>query len=67
MTAQGRESYYGAGGLIIHYCTITATPDLIAPKYQVKTYLGQPWKDYPRTVKMESLLDNLVDAQSWME
>jgi pectinesterase len=67
ITAQGRDNATGIGGFVIHNCTFTAMPDLLASKYPVKTYLGRPWKDYSRTVIMESFLDVLIDAQGWLE
>jgi pectinesterase len=67
ITAQGRDSTNGIGGFVIHNCTLTATPDLLTSNYPVKTYLGRPWKDYSRTVIMESFLDVLIDAQGWLE
>ncbi|XP_062145019.1 pectinesterase 2-like [Alnus glutinosa] len=67
ITAQGRESTESIGGFVIHNCTLTAAPDLLTSNYPVKTYLGRPWKDYSRTVIMESFLDVLIDAQGWLE
>ncbi|XWS46523.1 hypothetical protein CRYUN_Cryun14cG0074700 [Craigia yunnanensis] len=67
VTAHGREVSAGKGGFVIHNCIISATSELIASEYPVKTYLGRPWRDFARTVVMQSYLDNSIDPQGWLE
>ncbi|XVE73474.1 hypothetical protein DITRI_Ditri11bG0120700 [Diplodiscus trichospermus] len=67
VTAQGREVSTGQGGFVIHNCMIGATSELTASEYPVKTYLGRPWKDFARTVVMQSYLDNSIDPQGWLQ
>lgn len=67
VTAQGRQVPAGQGGFVIHNCKIGATSELIASEYPVKTYLGRPWRDFARTVVMQSYLDNSIDPQGWLE
>ncbi|KZV34960.1 hypothetical protein F511_04934 [Dorcoceras hygrometricum] len=47
-------------------CTIAAAPDL-QPSFNVRTYLGRPWKDYSTTVVMQSFLDDLIVPRGWLE
>ncbi|TXG49357.1 hypothetical protein EZV62_025232 [Acer yangbiense] len=44
-----------------HSCTIKATDDLASSDQNVQTYLGTPWKEYSRTVYMQSLMDSSID------
>ncbi|EOX95330.1 Pectinesterase, putative [Theobroma cacao] len=67
VTAQGRDVSAGKGGFVIHNCIISATSELIASEYTARTYLGRPWRDFARTVVMQSYLDNNIDPQGWLE
>lgn len=44
-----------------------AGSDLKPVLSSVKTYLGRPWKEYSRTVFLQSYLDTLVDPAGWLE
>ncbi|XWS36078.1 hypothetical protein CRYUN_Cryun20dG0053100 [Craigia yunnanensis] len=67
VTAQGREVSSGQGGFVIRNCIISATSELISSEYPVKTYLGRPWRDFARTVVLQSYLDNSIDPRGWLE
>ncbi|TXG65164.1 hypothetical protein EZV62_006439 [Acer yangbiense] len=58
-------------GISIHNCTIKATDDLASNSSSnissTKTYLGRPWKEYSRTVYMETFMDSLIDPSGWKE
>ncbi|KAK1568913.1 hypothetical protein Q3G72_030344 [Acer saccharum] len=60
VTAQGREEFNGRGGTVIQNCTITATEDLHQKRSTIKAYLGRPWKNFSRTVFMQSFLDDVL-------
>lgn len=66
ITAQGRTDPNQDTGISIHNCTIRAADDLAASN-GVATYLGRPWKEYSRTVYMQSFIDNVVNAAGWRE
>ncbi|KAF5455288.1 hypothetical protein F2P56_024883 [Juglans regia] len=66
-TAQGREDPNQNTGISILNCKVTAASDLIPVKSSFETYLGRPWKEYSRTVFLESYIDDLVDPAGWLE
>ncbi|KAK1317513.1 hypothetical protein QJS10_CPA05g00343 [Acorus calamus] len=41
--------------------------DLVPVKSRFKTYLGRPWKEYSRTMYMQSRIDDLVDPAGWVK
>ncbi|OMP03821.1 Pectinesterase, catalytic [Corchorus olitorius] len=65
VTAQGRSSPYQNTGISIHNCKIGAASDLVPFKSKVKTFLGRPWKQYSRTVVMQSFLDDCINPSGW--
>ncbi|XP_023524144.1 probable pectinesterase/pectinesterase inhibitor 20 isoform X1 [Cucurbita pepo subsp. pepo] len=66
ITAQGRSDPNQNTGTSIHNCTIRATSDLAASKsYMNKTYLGRPWKQYSRTVYMQTFIDGFINPAGW--
>ncbi|XP_057431592.1 probable pectinesterase/pectinesterase inhibitor 20 [Lotus japonicus] len=67
ITAQGRTDPNQNTGSSIHNATIKATEDLAPKVSTVKTYLGRPWKEYSRTVYLQSFMDNLIDPTGWHE
>ncbi|KAK7284630.1 hypothetical protein RJT34_19379 [Clitoria ternatea] len=67
ITAQGRTDPNQDTGISIHNCTITAADDLAASNGGAETYLGRPWKEYSRTVFMQTWMDNVVNAAGWRE
>jgi pectinesterase len=68
VTAQGRRSRRSAGGTVLHNCTVAPHPDLkeAAGTAVVRTYLGRPWKEYSRTIYLQSQLGALVDPAGWL-
>ncbi|CAH8385417.1 unnamed protein product [Eruca vesicaria subsp. sativa] len=56
VTAQGRSNPGQNTGISVQNCKITA---------QSTTYLGRPWKEYSRTVVMQSFLDGLIHPSGW--
>ncbi|KAJ0988514.1 hypothetical protein J5N97_006870 [Dioscorea zingiberensis] len=67
ITAQSRDDPNEPTGIVIQKCRITATQDLEAVKSSIKTFLGRPWKEYSRTVVMESEIGDLVEKEGWHE
>ncbi|KAK7275491.1 hypothetical protein RIF29_16610 [Crotalaria pallida] len=67
VTAQGRIDPNQNTGIVIQKCRIGATKDLEAVKSSFPTYLGRPWKEYSRTVIMQSTISDVIDPVGWHE
>ncbi|KAL8230237.1 hypothetical protein R6Q57_000015 [Mikania cordata] len=67
VTAQGRTDRNQNTGIVIHKCRIGATSDLKAVHESFPTYLGRPWKQYSRTVIMQSSISNVIQPTGWFE
>ncbi|KAL3519514.1 hypothetical protein ACH5RR_017663 [Cinchona calisaya] len=65
VTAQGRTDPNSNTGTSIQNCDIIASSDLGPVKGSIKTYLGRPWKEYSRTVVMQSNIGDLIDPTGW--
>ncbi|KAF5187777.1 Pectinesterase [Thalictrum thalictroides] len=66
VTAQGRIDKREKTGLVIHNCRIQADDKLVAVKSTIKSYLGRPWKEYSRTIIMESEIGDFIDTGGWL-
>ena len=67
VTAQGREDPNQNTGTSIQQCQLTPSSDLKPVVGSIKTYLGRPWKNFSRTVVMQSTLDSHIDPAGWAE
>ncbi|CAN1827805.1 Pectinesterase 3 [Linum perenne] len=68
ITAQGRKDPNQNTGIVIQKCRIGATSDLqSAPNGSFPTYLGRPWKEFSRTVIMQSSISDVVHVSGWHE
>ncbi|KAK7392293.1 hypothetical protein VNO78_20727 [Psophocarpus tetragonolobus] len=67
ITAQGRTDPNQNTGTSIQNATIKAADDLASNVGTVQTYLGRPWKNYSRTVFMQSFMDSLINSAGWHE
>ncbi|PSS34362.1 Pectinesterase [Actinidia chinensis var. chinensis] len=67
VTAQGRTDPNQNTGISIHNSRVMASADLKPVLSSFKTYLGRPWKQYSRTVYIQTYLDTLVDPAGWLE
>ncbi|XP_034910711.1 pectinesterase [Populus alba] len=65
VTAQGRTDPNQNTGTSIQKCDIIASSDLTPVKSSFKSYLGRPWKEYSRTVVMQSNIGDLIDPAGW--
>ncbi|KAJ1402381.1 Pectinesterase, catalytic [Sesbania bispinosa] len=67
ITAQGRTDPSQNTGTSIQNATIKAADDLAPKVGTVQTYLGRPWKQYSRTVVMQSFMDSFINPAGWHE
>nr|XP_016439523.1 PREDICTED: probable pectinesterase/pectinesterase inhibitor 41 [Nicotiana tabacum] len=65
ITAQGRTDINQNTGISIHNCTIRPADDLAFSSSSTKTYLGRPWKEYSRTIYMQSYMDGFIHPLGW--
>ncbi|KAK8682086.1 hypothetical protein V6N13_054483 [Hibiscus sabdariffa] len=65
-TAQGRSDRREASGFVLQNCTFSGASDYLPVMARSKTYLGRPWKQYSRTIIMQSQLDDIVTGAGWM-
>ncbi|KAD3067421.1 hypothetical protein E3N88_35301 [Mikania micrantha] len=66
VTAQGRKEIRQPTGLVLQNCSIVADPVYFPFRMQQKSYLGRPWKQFSRTIIMESFIDDLIQPQGWL-
>lgn len=67
VTAQGRVDPNQNTGIVIQKSRIGATKDLESVKSSFPTFLGRPWKEYSRTVIMQSTISDVIDPAGWHE
>ncbi|XP_059645681.1 pectinesterase [Cornus florida] len=65
LTAQGRTDPNQNTGIVIQKCRIGATSDLLPVQSSFPTYFGRPWKEYSRTVIMQSAVSNVINPAGW--
>ncbi|GAB2291600.1 hypothetical protein Dimus_025856 [Dionaea muscipula] len=69
ITAQGRKDPAEITGFSLQFCNISGDNALmmLPSANATPTYLGRPWKQYSRTVIMQSYIGNVVSPQGWLE
>ncbi|WJX28710.1 pectinesterase [Trifolium repens] len=67
ITAHGRKDPNEPTGFSIQFCNITADSDLLSSVNSTWTYLGRPWKQYSRTIFMQSYISNVLRPEGWLE
>ncbi|KZV41483.1 pectinesterase/pectinesterase inhibitor 28-like [Dorcoceras hygrometricum] len=65
VTAQGRKDPRGVGVIVLQNCDIVAEPAFTATKPALEAYLGRPWKEYSRTIIMQSNIDGFIAPEGW--
>lgn len=67
VTAQGRTDPNQNTGIVIQKSRIGATSDLKNVQSSFPTYLGRPWKEYSRTVIMQTSITDVIHPAGWHE
>ncbi|GFP97630.1 probable pectinesterase/pectinesterase inhibitor 12 [Phtheirospermum japonicum] len=65
ITAQSRDTPDEDTGISMQNCSVLATDDLYSNSNTVKSFLGRPWKNYSRTVLLESYIDDFIAPVGW--
>ncbi|KAA8523371.1 hypothetical protein F0562_009794 [Nyssa sinensis] len=66
VTAQGRIDKHQTTGIVLQNCRILADEKLKPEKSKFKSYLGRPWKEFSRTIVMESEIGDLIHPDGWL-
>ncbi|XP_023916685.1 probable pectinesterase/pectinesterase inhibitor 21 [Quercus suber] len=66
VTAQGRTDRREPSALILQGCTIAAEPTYLAVKEINRAYLGRPWKEFSRTIIMQSTIGAFIQPEGWL-
>lgn len=66
VTAHARADKRESTGFVIQNCRIVPEELLEPVRFNIKTYLGRPWKMYSRTIIMESLLSDFIQPEGYM-
>ncbi|XP_042475736.1 pectinesterase-like [Macadamia integrifolia] len=66
VTAHGRAIKRETTGLVIQNSRIVPEQKLFPVRFKIPTFLGRPWKEYARTVIMESTLGDFIQPAGWM-
>uniref|UniRef100_A0A7N0UID5 Pectinesterase n=1 Tax=Kalanchoe fedtschenkoi TaxID=63787 RepID=A0A7N0UID5_KALFE len=67
VTAQGRTDPNQNTGIVIQKSRIGATSDLKPVQKSFPTYLGRPWKEYSRTIVMQTSITDVIRPEGWHE
>ncbi|CAH9140645.1 unnamed protein product [Cuscuta epithymum] len=65
VTAQGRKDHRGVGGIVLQNCEILPDEAIKGANPPVQVFLGRPWKEYSRTIIMQSYIDGFIDPTGW--
>ncbi|CAM0951481.1 unnamed protein product [Alopecurus aequalis] len=67
VTAQGRAIGREATGFVLQKCEFNGETALTAPgKPPIRNYLGRPWREFSRTIIMESQIPAFIDKEGYM-
>ncbi|CAJ1969803.1 unnamed protein product, partial [Sphenostylis stenocarpa] len=65
VTTQGREDKQQATRNCAPKCTIKPDDKLVPIKDKIGSYLGRPWKEFSRTIVMESEIGDFIHPDGW--
>ncbi|VVA94037.1 unnamed protein product [Arabis nemorensis] len=65
ITAHGRKDPRETTGFVLQGCTISGETDYLAVKETSKAYLGRPWKEYSRTIIMNTFIPDFIPPEGW--
>ncbi|KAJ1385570.1 Pectinesterase, catalytic [Sesbania bispinosa] len=66
VTAQGRKGRQQPSGIVIQGGSIVSDPLFYEVRFENKAYLARPWKNYSRTVFMDTYIDDLIHPDGYL-
>ncbi|KAK7334556.1 hypothetical protein VNO80_26316 [Phaseolus coccineus] len=66
VTAQGRKEKQQPSGIVIQGGSIVSDPEFYSVRFENKAYLARPWKNYSRTIIMDTNIDDLIHADGYL-
>ncbi|KAG2727027.1 hypothetical protein I3760_01G141100 [Carya illinoinensis] len=66
VTAQGRIDRREPTALVLQGCTFTAEPAYLPLRDKNKAFIGRPWKQYSRTIIMQSHIEGFIQPEGWL-
>ncbi|KAL2345643.1 hypothetical protein Fmac_006928 [Flemingia macrophylla] len=66
VTAQGRKEKHQPSGLVIQGGAIVSDPKYYPVRFDNKAYLARPWKNYSRTIFMDTYIGDLITPDGYM-
>lgn len=60
ITAPGQQTAHEVGATVLHNCRIVPEQALAPTRFEVRTYLGRPWKTYARAAFMECTIGDFI-------
>ena len=66
VTAQGRKEKTQPSGLVIQGGSIVSDPSYYPVRFDNKAYLARPWKNFSRTIFMDTYIGDLITPDGYM-
>ncbi|KAG6740492.1 hypothetical protein POTOM_055943 [Populus tomentosa] len=66
ITPQGRVDEHETTGIVLQNCRIEPDKDLVPVKTKIRSYLGRPWKEFSRTIILESTIGDFIHPDGWL-
>lgn len=66
VTAQGRKERQQPSAIVIQGGSIVSDPEFYAVRLDHKSYLARPWKNFSRTVIMDTYIDDLIHPDGYL-
>lgn len=67
VTAQGRKERHQPSALVIQGGSIVSDPQYYKVRFKNKAYLARPWKNFSRTIIMETFIDDLIQPEGFLK
>ncbi|XP_050386822.1 pectinesterase-like [Argentina anserina] len=60
ITAPGQQTAHECGGTVLHNCRIVPEEALFPTRFEVRTYLGRPWKTHAKAAFIECTIADVI-------